>query len=126
MKAVLSIPAWCREDQRYAPLRDPQILTELGRQIARSLRPSALIYQVIPTEVPVEVVWIPDDTNPQLAEPLLIVEVEGTSATPQRESVNQAGYRLGRAMTDSHLAAIIPDCQIRLRVVSEHTVPIGG
>lgn len=126
MKAVLSIPAWWREDPRYAPLRDPQILTELGRQIARSLRPSALIYQVIPPEIPLAIDWVQDDANPRVAEPLLLVEVEGTSTTPQRESVNQAGYRLGRAMADSHLAVIIPDCQIRLRVVSEHTVPLGG
>ena len=126
MRIVLSLPAHWRADRRYAPLGNPQILAELSRQIARSLRPHSHLYRSIPPGVPVEIDWVPDDANPRLVEPILLIEIEGATTTPPRESVAQAGYRLSQGMADSHLMPLIPDCQIRLRVVSEHTAPIGG
>ena len=126
MHAVLSIPAWWQEDKRSAPLRDSQVLAELGRQISRSLRPSMLLYAALPPDIPVTVEWIRDDVNPRTAEPALLVVAEGAAQNPQRESVSQAALRLARAMSDSHLATIAPDCTVRLRVVTEHAAPLGG
>lgn len=126
MHAVLSIPAWRQKDKRFAPLRDPQILTELGRQISHSLRPSMLLYATLPSDIHVKVEWIPDNVNPQLVEPVLAVTAEGTAVSPQRESVSQATLRLARGLTNSHLATVVPDCTIQLRVVTERAIPLGG
>lgn len=126
MKAVLSIPHHWQQDPRYAKLCDGTFLREIGRQILRVIKQNRTIFQTVPPEIPVEVDWVQDNGNPAICEPLLVIEAAGASHMRQIESVNQVTYRIASALVQSHLHSVIPDCQIRLRLVSEYTIPLGG
>jgi hypothetical protein len=126
MKAVLSIPHHWQQSQQYAALRNPRFPTSIGREILEALHSNVLVYEHLPRELVVEIEWLPDQANPKLAEPTLFVEVDGSGARIARESADQSGYRFAAAMKRGTLATLIPDCQIRHRIVSEYQAPIGG
>lgn len=125
MRAVLSIPAWWRQDQTRARLWKREPLTVLGRQIAWALNNEAYTHHPVPADFQVEIDWIRDSGNPEVSIPLLFIEVEDDPQSRLPETQEEVTQRFARNMRRTNLKSLIPDCRIRFRFVSEHTASIG-
>lgn len=122
MKAVLSVPAWYRQDTKYRGMLyddgSTQWLLGLGECILRSCIQTRYLYAEIQKELAVEIKWIPDETNPSLGLPHLLIEAQGNNTaehvTISRNSILMSMVaRLGQF----GLYELIPECQLRISIV---------
>lgn len=122
MYATLSFPAhWpCKLDQN--------ILNKLGGQIAYGLRISLPHLAGLPVRIPISVERIGNEELADLREPelLVVVTITDHSNLSHGMRISESSHQLAVALGNSCLWDFAPDCVIRLRVVAEHAVPIGG
>jgi|GEM_PF-7044652 len=122
MKATLAVPAeWC-QDNRYAALQAPEFCAALGHSISQSLQTSALLYRDLPAQFPVEIEWVPNNTNPTNATPCLYVATDGTRQNPIAVDLNMAIRRFMYGMKRSELYRLIPECEILLALRLERSI----
>lgn len=125
MKAVLSLPDHWRQNSRYAEILDHPLLTDTGQAITRGLAQSAFIYRQLPAVFPIEIEWAPKDTDPKLAGPILFVEAEGTQSGFSSFDLGAVREKLCLVLRDTKLRALIPDCELCLRVVFDSWGHLG-